>query len=543
MVVRKAVHNKFLAKNSCFRFASAGQRASVQSSGPITLPRRATEMSAARSIFVQLAIAGLVGVPLRASASDGVKPAASETKEAATSSISFTRDIAAIFVEKCIACHGPKNAESEYRLDSYEQLRKVGASGEPPIVPGKPDSSLLYRLVNSGDKEERMPQEGKALATEQIAVLRRWIESGAPFDGPSESAPLQSILPRRNHPAPPSVYPRPVPVLALAFSPNNERVATGGYHELLLWSAADGSVQQRITNVAQRIHAIAFNPDGTLVAVAAGTPGRFGEVRLFNAQSGELIADLASTTDEMLDVEFSRDGRRLLACGADRTIRTFDVAERKELLRIESHADWVMAAAFSPDGSKIASVSRDKNARIFDSSTGLVQTTYAGHDEQIFDVAFSPDGAYVFTAGRGRELHRWSAEGKDTSKSDIRKKETGAIIGRTTAAIHRLAVSDTRIFAATADGKVFEFDTHPERNDPPPPQEEEKKDGDAKKKNDAPPPKREPLRIYSGPSEQAFAIGVDPAGKRIAVGLFDGQVLIYDTENVEPKLTFQAVPK
>jgi WD40 repeat protein len=501
------------------------------------------EMSATKLSFVATVAGCLVaGLPV-AIASDSAKPAASETDAAAATAVSFTRDIAAIFVEKCIACHGPKNAESEYRLDSYEQLRKVGASGEPPIVPGKPNASLLFRLVNSDDKEDRMPQEGKALPPEQIALLRRWIEGGAQFDGPSQSAPLQSILPRRLYPAPPATYPRPVPVLALAFSPNNERLATGGYHELLLWNAGDGAIQQRIANIAQRVHAIAFNPDGTLVAVAAGTPGRSGEVRLFNAQSGELIADLASTTDEMLDVEFSRDGRRLLACGADRTIRTFDIAEQKELLRIESHADWVMAAAFSPDGSKIASASRDKNARIFDSMTGLVQTTYPGHDEQIFDVEFSTDGAYVFTAGRGRELHRWSAEGKDTSKSDIRKKETGAIIGRTTAAIHRLAVNETRVFAATADGKIFEFDSHPEKNDPPPPKDEEKKkDGDAKKK-DSPPPKREPLRVYAGPTEQAFALGLDSANKRIAVGLFDGQVLIYDAENIQPKLTFQAMPR
>ncbi len=242
----------------------------------------------------------------------------------------------------------------------------------------------------------------------------------------------------------------------------------------------------------------------------------------------------------MLDVEFSRDGGRLLACGADRTIRTFDVAAQKELVRIESHADWVMAVAFSPDGSKIASASRDKNARIFDAATGLVLTTYTGHDEQVFDVAFSPDGTHVFTAGRGRELHRWSADGKDTSKSD--KKETGAIIGRTSAEVHRLALHDSRVFAATADGKVFEFDTHPEKNDPPPPKDDDEKK-DEKKKKDRPQPKREPLRVYAGPSEQAFALAIDPAGKRIAVGLFDGQVLLYDRETVPPKLTFPASPR
>ncbi len=151
----------------------------------------------------------LLGIALMASLGSGAvrgqEPPATPAQQ--NPPVSFSRQIAPLLVEKCIACHGPKNPESEYRLDSYEQLIKNGASGEPTVVPGKPKSSLLYRLVNSDDEEARMPQEGKALPAEQIALVSRWIEEGGKYDGPSPSASLQSILPKAVHPAPPVAYP------------------------------------------------------------------------------------------------------------------------------------------------------------------------------------------------------------------------------------------------------------------------------------------------------------------------------------------------
>ncbi|MEX2025638.1 MAG: c-type cytochrome domain-containing protein, partial [Pirellulaceae bacterium] len=355
--------------------------------------------------------------------------------------ISFTRQVAPLLVKHCVACHGPKKPEGDYQLHAFARLMKNGASELPPIAPGNLDESYLLELIASDDQDVRMPKETRPLSAEEIELVRRWISEGATFDGPDAAAALESMIPKQTHPLPPDVYPRPAPVTALAFSPEGSLLASGGYHEVLLWNvapSATGSASagtgiargthglvRRLNNIAQRTHAIAFNSDGSLMAIAAGTAGRSGEVKLFNAQSGELVADLGTMSDEVFDVEFSPDGARLAACGADRTIRVYDVAERKELRRIEAHADWVMAIAWSPDATKLASAGRDKAAKLIDAATGTVLVTYPGHDEQVFDVAFSADGEQVFSAGRGREVHRWSVDGKSTSKSDVRKKETG----------------------------------------------------------------------------------------------------------------------
>ncbi len=46
------------------------------------------------------------------------------------------RQMAAVLVQRCLACHGPAKQEGGYRVDSFERLRKPGDSGANPIVPG-----------------------------------------------------------------------------------------------------------------------------------------------------------------------------------------------------------------------------------------------------------------------------------------------------------------------------------------------------------------------------------------------------------------------
>jgi WD40 repeat protein len=410
---------------------------------------------------------------------------------------------------------------------------KAGASELPPVVAGKPRESYLLELITAKDDDLRMPKEGKPLDASEIQLMRQWIAEGSAFDGPDAAAPIESFLPKTRHPSPPEIYPRPAPVTALAFSPEGALLASGGYHEVLLWTvgpsvtgsardnlgAARGIHQlvRRIQNVAQRTHAIAFSADGSRLAIAAGTPGRMGEVNLFDPLTGELIADLGTMSDEMFDVEFSPDGTKLAACGADRTIRVYDVAERKELRRIEAHADWVMAVAWSPDGSKLASAGRDKSAKVIDAATGTVLVTYPGHDEQVFDVVFSSDGEQVYSAGRGRELHRWNADGKSTSKSDVRKKETGPIFGRTRGDIQRVSLHESHVLALSADGKLSEFD--PAVKD-----------------------RREAALVYEGAPPQAFALALHEPTQRIAVGGYDGRVAIYQAGDAAPWRVFVAAP-
>ena len=138
----------------------------------------------------------------------------SDPSTSTKSNVSFSRQVAPLLVKHCIACHGPKNPEGDFQLHTFARLMKGGSSGEPPIVAKKPEQSYLFELVTSDDAEVRMPKEQKPLAAAEIDLLRRWIHEGAAFDGPDEAASLDSYAPKQVQPAPPEVYPRPVPITA-----------------------------------------------------------------------------------------------------------------------------------------------------------------------------------------------------------------------------------------------------------------------------------------------------------------------------------------
>ena len=98
----------------------------------------------------------------------------------AENAIQFNRDIRPLLSEHCFACHGPdaKKREAELRLDTEE-----GLLGK--VAPGKLDESELYRRITLSESDEQMPpaEFGKSLSDTQIAMIRQWIEAGAPWQG------------------------------------------------------------------------------------------------------------------------------------------------------------------------------------------------------------------------------------------------------------------------------------------------------------------------------------------------------------------------
>src|SRR4030095_16754081 len=75
----------------------------------------------------------------------------------------FQKDIAPILAERCVTCHGPEKQKGGYRLDFYAHLLKAGDSGEPPVVPGKPEASHLLQRLTTEDADDRMPQKALPL--------------------------------------------------------------------------------------------------------------------------------------------------------------------------------------------------------------------------------------------------------------------------------------------------------------------------------------------------------------------------------------------
>lgn len=94
----------------------------------------------------------------------------------------FSDIIQPVLNEKCTGCHNPNKSKGDLILISEAFLLKGGESGSV-LVPGNPDSSLLYQLLLLPMNDDRhMPPEGKPqLEEEERRLLHWWISTGAPF--------------------------------------------------------------------------------------------------------------------------------------------------------------------------------------------------------------------------------------------------------------------------------------------------------------------------------------------------------------------------
>lgn len=331
--------------------------------------------------------------------------------DAKTDAVSFRSDIAPVLLDNCLACHGAKKAEGGYRIDSYQEMLKAGDSGELPIATASDQTSELLRRITSQDESERMPPESDPLPPEQIELVQKWIAEGGKFDGQHASQPLSLVIPPVQYAPPPEVYSHAVPITASTFSPDGKLIVTSGYHELAIWNIEDAKLIRRIINIGQRVFALEFSSDGQTLAVGCGEPGRSGEVRLVDFNSGEIAGVIARTSDVVLDLAYRPGANELAIASADSTIRIVNVETLQEVRTIASHADWVTAVGYSDDGTRLTSSSRDKSVKVYDGTTGELISTYLGHGAAVRGVSILADNQQVVSVGADNKLHRWDIVG------------------------------------------------------------------------------------------------------------------------------------
>ncbi len=99
----------------------------------------------------------------------------------AQDSVSFANDILPIFQQRCAQCHGAEDENGEIRTEvslnllEYERVM-AGSEFGTVIEAGDPDGSFLLDMIVAGD----MPEEGDRVPEDEIAIIRAWIEAGAP---------------------------------------------------------------------------------------------------------------------------------------------------------------------------------------------------------------------------------------------------------------------------------------------------------------------------------------------------------------------------
>ena len=270
--------------------------------------------------------------------------------------ISYYAQIRPIVQAHCQGCHQPAKAQGDYVMTSFEKMLGGGESGSVAIEAGNPSASHLIKRITPIDGEAEMPPEGPPLAEAEIDLIRRWVEQGAEDDTPENAT-------RRYDSDHPPLYTRPPVVTSLDYSPDGRMLASSGFHEVFLL-AADGSVQVgRLIGLSERIESVRFSPDGAMLAVAGGLPGRMGEIQIWELAKNELKLSVPTTFDTVYGGSWSPDGTQIAYGGGDKSLRALDAESGEEVVFMAAHDDWVRDTIFSRDGKSIFSVSRDKTVK------------------------------------------------------------------------------------------------------------------------------------------------------------------------------------
>lgn len=280
----------------------------------------------------------------------------------ATNQVSYFRDVRPILQRHCHGCHQPAKAGGNYVMTDFARLLAGGERGETAVTPGSVEESLLLTVVTPEDGKAEMPQNAPPLTAAEIETIRNWILQGAKNDLP----PLTQMAYDAENP--PQYLSTPV-LTSLDFSPDGQLLAVSGYHEVLLYRTSDWKLSGRLIGLSERIESAVFSPDGQQVAVTGGSPGRRGELQVWDVADQSLSYSLSIGYDTIYGISWSPDGKRLAYGCPDNTVHAIDVESGEEVLFNGAHNGWVLDTVFSVKGDHLVTVSRDRSMKLINVPT------------------------------------------------------------------------------------------------------------------------------------------------------------------------------
>jgi WD40 repeat protein len=194
-------------------------------------------------------------------------------------------------------------------------------------------------------------------------------------------------------------------VHALAFNPDGRRLVSAGLPEddrCRLWNAATGALIAVLPAQATT-HGLTFTPDGGRIVCC-----RNESIIVVDASFNENVT--VSFENKVMErsvpgaivfcCAVSPDGRRLVTGWdyPDNAVRLWDLQSGELLAVMTGHANRVSSVTFSPNGRRIASASQDQTVRVWDAANGKAVAVLRGHTSHVIQVVISPDGRYVVSA-------------------------------------------------------------------------------------------------------------------------------------------------
>jgi hypothetical protein len=303
------------------------------------------------------------------------------------------------------------------------------------------------------------------------------------------------------------------PVSAAAYHPQGKLVAFGTHGEVRLFDATTGEPAGGLPGQTGRVTAMAFSPEGSWLAVASGEPGKTGVIRVYAADKQgrpkpSPAVVISGHQDAVYALAFSADGTRLASAGYDRVIRIWEPPapgptprEIKTPTReLKDHSDTVYGLAFHPNGKLLASGSADRAVKVWDVDTGTRLYTLGDPTDWVYCVTWSPDGKHLAAAGVDRSIRVWAADEHGGKLAVAAFAHEGPVwrIGYGPTGTTLYSIGEDRVIKAWDAAKLVE------------------------------------KTVFPAQPDAVLSVAVSPKGDRLAVGRFDGIAVLLDSATGKP---------
>ena len=366
--------------------------------------------------------------------------------------VDFEKEILPIFRSNCLACHNSATAESDLVLETPESILKGGFEG-PAIDLDDPAESLILQL-SARQRESFMPPDGndvgaKTLTSEQLGLIKLWIQQGGKGSVSGVMAEIQW------QPLPPGVN----PIYAVAVTQDGQFAAAGRANQIFLYHLPSQRTLGRLTDPSlletgvysqpgvadlDLIQALTFSPDGERLV-----SGGFRTAKIWRRQTDIPLSEITGLEGTATATAVSPNGA-LLAWGDENgKIQIVDLASREIQAVLEGHTAAVTGLVFSSEGEKIYSTSLDQSWRVWGRDGAAVASVAT--PTPLKALALVDDGKRLAVGGEDHAIRVWLLpEAEEAPAAD----PTSTLSAHSQAVTGLVAVADGQFISSSLDGTV-----------------------------------------------------------------------------------------
>ena len=199
------------------------------------------------------------------------------------------------------------------------------------------------------------------------------------------------------------------PVMSLAISPDGKRLAIGGMLvinnkeaqlNVRMRNADTGELMYAVAGHSNHVNGIRFHPDGKLFATCSDDR----LIKVWESDLGTLVATLEGHSLGVTSIDFNADGSQLVSCGRDGQLKLWNFGARECIASWNFHPGQeiqALAVRFSPSGKIIASGGQDGRVRLWDTATNQEKLDYKQHESRVSYLCFIDESRLVSVSEDG----------------------------------------------------------------------------------------------------------------------------------------------